>query len=92
MASAVFDLSKFELIKVQIMQSFQNFSKLLGLTINSKKTINFFMDVIKNSVRYREENNVKRNDFLQLLIQLKDSDAGMTMNEMAANSCKKNYL
>lgn len=88
MASAVFDPPKWETIKFLFMQAFQDFSKFLGLTLNTKKTVDFFMNVIKNSVNYRETNDIKRNDFLQLLIQLKNSEAGMSMSEMAANSCK----
>lgn len=30
----------------------------------------FFMGAVRDTMKYREENNVKRNDFLQLLIQL----------------------
>jgi cytochrome P450 family 6 len=92
MASAVFEPTKWETIKFLFLQSFQDLSKTLGLTINTQKTIDFFMDVIKNSVKYREENNVKRNDFLQLLIQLKNSEAGLSINEMAANSCEYESL
>lgn len=32
----------------------------------------FFIGVVKNTVEYRENNNVSRKDFLQLLIQLKN--------------------
>lgn len=90
MASAVFDPPKWETIKFLFMNSFQDLSKMLGLSANTKETTNFFIDVIRKSVSYREENNVQRNDFLQLLIQSKNSESGMTMNEMAANSCKLN--
>jgi len=33
---------------------------------------NFFRRFTKEAVTYRQENNVKRNDFLQMLIQLKE--------------------
>jgi cytochrome P450 family 6 len=32
----------------------------------------FFMNVVEETVEYRERNNVTRNDFLQLLIELKN--------------------
>ena len=32
----------------------------------------YFRNIVKETVEYREKNNVKRNDFLQLLIQLKN--------------------
>lgn len=71
MASAVFDPPKWEMIKGLFMMSFPDLSKRLGLGFNSKRTTEFFMGVIRNSISYREENNVQRNDFLQLLIQNK---------------------
>lgn len=88
MASAVFDTSVFDNLKFQFVQSYQGLSRLLGLTITKRKVIKFFVDVVKNSVKYREENDIKRNDFLQLLIQLKNSEAGMTLSEMVSNSCE----
>lgn len=68
------------------MNSFENFSRALGLTFNTKETTKFFMEVIRSTLDYRETNNIQRNDFLQLLIQIKNSEAGMTFNEIAANS------
>jgi cytochrome P450 family 6 len=32
----------------------------------------FFYNTVKNTVEYRQKNNIKRNDFIQLLIQLKN--------------------
>jgi len=32
----------------------------------------FFLGAFKETVDYREEKNIKRNDFMQLLIQLKN--------------------
>ena len=34
----------------------------------------YFLSMVQETVEYRETNNVKRNDFLQLLIQLKNKD------------------
>lgn len=49
----------------------------------------FFIELVHDTVRQREKNNVQRNDFMNLLIQLKNSedpDARITMDEMAAQS------
>lgn len=85
-ADSVFNPPKWMTIKFLFMNAFQDFAKLLGLSLNTQETTDFFMGVIKNSVKLREESNIQRNDFLQLLIQLKNSEAGMSMNDMAANS------
>lgn len=85
-AKTVFDPPKWQTIKFFFMNSFEDFSKMLGLTFNTQETIDFFTSVIRNSLTYRETKKVHRNDFLQLMIQIKDSEVGMTFNEIAANS------
>lgn len=37
-----------------------------------KKLNDFFYNCVKSTIEYREENNVQRNDFMQLLMELKD--------------------
>jgi hypothetical protein len=34
----------------------------------------YFRNMVKDTVNYREKNNIKRNDFMQLLIQLKNKE------------------
>lgn len=53
----------------------------------------FFMKVVLDTVEYREKNNVRRNDFMDLLIDLKngnqessDMDKLITLNELAAQA------
>lgn len=80
--------------------TFKSFSRRIGLTIIDKDVSKFFLDRIEETIKFREQNNVKRNDFLQLLIQLKskgyleDNDEGeivddkstLTLNEIAAQA------
>lgn len=86
MANRVFDPPWWENIKVMFMLAFQELAKFLRMSINAPETTKFFTDVITSSLKYREQNNIQRNDFLQLLIQIKNSEAGLSMNEIAANS------
>ena len=37
---------------------------------------NFFISIIENTVKYREENNVTRYDFIDLLLSLKNETMG----------------
>ncbi|KAG8333214.1 hypothetical protein J6590_005969 [Homalodisca vitripennis] len=52
----------------------------------------FFMGVVKDAIKFREENGVNRNDYLQLLIKLKkdaaeqDCSLSFSDNELAAES------
>ncbi|KAL0270235.1 UNVERIFIED_CONTAM: hypothetical protein PYX00_007707 [Menopon gallinae] len=44
--------------------------KILGLRFFTKETSDFFINAVRQTVEYREKTNTKRNDFLQLIIQL----------------------
>ncbi|KAF2896687.1 hypothetical protein ILUMI_09484 [Ignelater luminosus] len=45
----------------------------LKIKILSKELSDFFMNIVKETVNYRETNNIIRNDFMHLLIQLKNN-------------------
>lgn len=43
----------------------------LGVKQTSREIETFFMNVVRDTVRYRENNDMKRKDFIQLLLQLR---------------------
>jgi cytochrome P450 family 6 len=49
-----------------------------------KDVSEFLMGVVKDTVKYRELNNYSRPDFIQLLIDLKNSGDALTVEEIAA--------
>jgi cytochrome P450 family 6 len=67
-----FDFRGFRLLYLIFLTAFSNFSKKLGLRTTPRVAEDYFMNILKETVKYREDNNVKRNDFLNLLIQLKN--------------------
>nr|WCC58065.1 cytochrome P450 [Pharsalia antennata] len=56
----------------------------LGVRNIQKDISRFFFHSIKDTVNHREKNNLRRNDLLQLLIDLKNSDVKLSMNELIA--------
>jgi cytochrome P450 family 6 len=47
-------------------------SKMLNIKIFEKDTEAFYINLVKDTIAYREKNNVHRKDFMHLLIQLKN--------------------
>ncbi|XP_061401522.1 cytochrome P450 6a9-like [Musca vetustissima] len=46
----------------------------------------FFIDLVKDTVAYRENNSVRRNDFMDMLIDLKNGADGLSLKEVAAQA------
>nr|ARO50430.1 cytochrome P450 [Chironomus tentans] len=86
MARSIFEPTAMENIKNLIIISSERISKLFNMSFNRQETTDFFLRIVRENLEYREKNNVKRNDFFQLLINIKNSEIGMTFNEIAANS------
>lgn len=70
-------------LKILLMAAFRNVSRKLGMTLLPKDVSAFFMGTIRETVDYRLKNNIKRNDVMDLLINLK-KDGKLSTNELAA--------
>lgn len=78
--------------------AFPEISKFLNLRQFNDKITNFFYDVIGGSIKSREENKVNRNDFLNMLIELKNKGSidgevstetrKLTLDEVVAQACR----
>jgi cytochrome P450 family 6 len=85
-SKSLFEPTGFENMKIMFIFAFPTLAKFFNMRFISKKSADFFMGVIRDTLEYREKNKVERNDFLQLLINIKDNEDGLTFNEIAANS------
>jgi cytochrome P450 family 6 len=83
---AVFEPTLWENMKNFFIFSFEDLAKFFNMSFNSKAVTEFYTTTVRETLHYRETNNVQRNDFFQLLINVKNSAVGMSFNEMAANS------
>lgn len=68
------------------MFSFPDWAQKLRMKMTPDVVEEFFMRIVRETVAYREKNNVKRNDFMNLLLELKHSDEGMSIEEIAAQT------
>lgn len=81
--------SLMQLIKIQFANSFQTLAKSLGISITDKDVSSFFRNAVAETVDYREKKHIERNDFLQLMINIKkNSENGneLTLNDIAAQA------
>lgn len=98
MGKRVFHVSR---IKQSFLTSFKRFARFWRMKTINPDVSEFFMKLVRDTVDYREQNHIKRNDFMDLLIQLKNNgkldgastssndiaDNGkLSMNEMAAQA------
>lgn len=79
-------------IYILFLFAFPNFAKFLNLSQFGRKAEKFFTDVIGGSINYRETNNITRNDFLNMLIQLKnkgsiDGENTSDMRKLTLDQC-----
>lgn len=87
----VFD--SFNLVKQFFLGTYFKYTKHIGFKLFPTECTEFFMNTIKETIDYREANNIQRKDFLNMMIELKnrgklDEDetimSKLTFNEVAA--------
>uniref|UniRef100_A0A224XNE3 Putative cytochrome n=1 Tax=Panstrongylus lignarius TaxID=156445 RepID=A0A224XNE3_9HEMI len=72
MAKQVLQLDIIFFIKIIILSSFPNLTKLLNITFTKPYIVKYFSKIIKDTIKYRREKSFIRNDFIQLMMQLQD--------------------
>ncbi|XP_037953932.1 probable cytochrome P450 6a18 [Teleopsis dalmanni] len=79
-----------------LIESFPKLARKLRMKIIHNEINDFFMRIVHETVELRERKNIKRNDFMDLLVELKKTKTiklengevltGLTMNEVAAQA------
>lgn len=84
-----FTQTKYEAAKFMLFLNNHGLGRLLRYCMIPQEVSDFFIKTIKDTVSYRETTKFKRNDFMQLLIELKnnpDPSVSLTFNELAAQA------
>ncbi|EDW05267.2 uncharacterized protein Dmoj_GI18306, partial [Drosophila mojavensis] len=83
------------LVGIAVLTSFPKFAKRLHLKGTAEHIEKFFMKIVRETVDFREKNNIRRNDFMDQLIDLKNNrllktetgeDTSLTIEEIAAQT------
>ncbi|KAK4878672.1 hypothetical protein RN001_011178 [Aquatica leii] len=67
----------------------KSLARFLNVTVTPSEMTKFFVSLVKDTIEYREKNNVTAKDFMQLLIVQKNNDdpsERFTVEEMAAHT------
>lgn len=95
MGSKVFEQQRNNFLKQIIAITYPDFARKLGIKTIREDVTEFFMKIVKDVVEYREKNNIKRNDFMDLLLKMKENgtlqdeanhSGMMTIEEIAAQA------
>ena len=68
----LFSPSLKNLIKTFMDITFPSLSRVLKMSSLDPRVSKYFRNMVEETVNYRERNNIKRNDFMHLLIQIKN--------------------
>uniref|UniRef100_A0A182V355 Uncharacterized protein n=1 Tax=Anopheles merus TaxID=30066 RepID=A0A182V355_ANOME len=73
MGRKVFEVPRGRILKFFFMATFKDFSRRIHIKGTAEDVSQFFFKVVRETIEYREQNNIVRNDFMNLLMQLKNS-------------------
>ncbi|XP_054274267.1 cytochrome P450 6a2-like [Macrosteles quadrilineatus] len=72
---SVFQPSAWSLVKILVGFTFPKLAESLNIRpFMAKRNVDYFKGLISEAAKYRKENNLKRNDYLQLLLTLKEQE------------------
>ncbi|KAK5638812.1 hypothetical protein RI129_013107 [Pyrocoelia pectoralis] len=81
----VFQQTKWETLKGLVAYANQDLARKLHIIITPTDVSTFFSTIVRETVEYREKNEKRRNDFLQILIDMKQQQH-LTIDDLAAQS------
>ena len=88
MGREIFTSSRKKFLKMLFINNLPELSNFLRLRRNPIHIASFFMETIRETVEFRQKTNTKRNDFMDLLINLLNTNTndGITLEELSAEA------
>lgn len=74
MGKKMINFPKSKALKLIFASTFQKQARKLGVRWNDEDVTEFFMNVVRETIHYRKESGIRRNDFMQLLIDMMKQD------------------
>ncbi|EAT39034.1 AAEL009133-PA [Aedes aegypti] len=95
MGEKVFDVSPFAILAFFFLSTFKDLARKCRISITDSEVAAFFSTIVQKTITYREKNNVQRNDFMNLLMQMmkknkedesEENSVTLTLDEVVAQS------
>ena len=86
MGRKIFTVQRGRLFKFLFTSAFPSFSRAIGLRVTRPQIEKFFMGIVRETVNFRQEKKIHRNDFMDLLIKLLNEKDGINMNQISAQA------
>lgn len=88
MGKKIFEEPRNSPLKSSFMSQFRELAVSMKMMNTRDDVSEFFLNAVKETVEFREKNNVTRNDFMDLLIKMKNQSGSdqLTLNEVAAQA------
>lgn len=77
MVGLIFNAEWWKLFKLALEEGLQNPGNFIKIATENKIITKYFTELVVNTVEYRDKNNVSRDDFLNMLMQMRSSGMGM---------------
>ncbi|EAT32869.1 AAEL014892-PA [Aedes aegypti] len=91
----IFEQSVGQMLWMIVLMLFKGVATKLKLKATPAEVENFFTNMVQETIDHRERNNVQRSDFMNILIQMKNStnlEEKLTLNEITAQSRIRDFL
>lgn len=96
MGKKMLTFGKWKSLKIFFALTFRNLATFFRVRFNDEDVSDFFINIVKQTIEYREKTGYQRKDFMQLLIDLMKKDENdidkLTFNEIVSDLWRENKL
>lgn len=73
-----------EFLKMFVISTFTRVAMFLNLKVFDERRLSYFKEIVLNTMKHRIENNIKRNDLINILIEAKNENPNWTEDDLVA--------
>ncbi|EFA04605.1 cytochrome P450 6a2 [Tribolium castaneum] len=84
MVAMIFNNPSWKLYKMALEEGLQNPGNIIKIAHDNKVVQKYFNDLVRDTIEYRDKNNIVRDDFMNILMQMRST--GMEFKEIVAQA------